>query len=107
MVGNLWSFGKAAVIGVTMEFFKVYGILLVCAGVIIVLALTLYSCVQKVKRLEKRIEGMQDEIVKRLDEMIENAGEDQKKQRRLFTESMSGLTESVTRAVCSIKSKEE
>ena len=99
-------YGKAVLFTVIMEFLKVYGILIVCAGVIVALGATLFSCVSRVRKLEKQISSMQEEIVKRLDEMNANQTDDQKKQRRLFTEGMSGLTESVTRAVFSLKEKD-
>ena len=100
-------YGKAAVKTVMMEFLKVYGILIACAGVILALAATLYSCTLKIKKLEKQLDVMQKELLGRLDELNKNNAEDQKKQRRLFTESMSGLSESVTRAVYSLKGEKD
>lgn len=90
-----------------MDFLKVYGILIVCAAFILALAATLYSCITKIRRLENEIRSMHEDINRKLDEIAEQAMEDQKKQRRLLNEGLSGLTESVTRAVFSLKNERE
>lgn len=86
-----------------VEFIKVYGVLLTCAAAILALAITLSVCVLKVKRLEKAVTELKTELLGRMDQQNKALCEEQKKERRLLNESMSNLSESVTRAVFSIK----
>ncbi len=90
-----------------IEFLKVYGVLLALAAVIIALAATLSVCVIKVKRLEGAVNDLKKEILERMDRNDKAFSEEQKKERRLLNESMSNLSESVTRAVFSIKAQAE
>ncbi len=88
-----------------IEFLKVYGVMLALIALIFALAWTLTSCVSKVKRLEKTVFDLRKEILDRMDESNRALYEEQKKERRLLNESMSNLSESVTRAVFSIKAE--
>lgn len=88
-----------------IEFLKVYGVLLACAAAIIALVLTLFSCMMKVRQLEKAVHEMKTEILSRMDQQDLAISQEQKKERRLLNESMSNLSESVTRAVFSIKAE--
>ena len=90
-----------------MEFLKVYGILLVCVAAILALGCTLSMCVIKVKKLEKAVSDLKTEILARMDEHDKSFSQEQKKERRLLNESMSNLSESVTRAVFSVKAEEK
>ena len=53
---------KAVLCTVIREFLQVYGILIVCAGVIVALGATLFGCVSRVRKLEKQISSMQEEF---------------------------------------------
>lgn len=88
-----------------MEFFRVYGVLLACVAAILALSATLAACVGRVKKLERAIEAMKKELLTRLDEQQKTLYEEQKKERRLLNEGMANLTESVTRAVFSVKAE--
>ncbi len=88
-----------------IEFLKAYGLLLVLIGLIFALAATLTSCVSKVKKLEKTVLEQKKEILDKIDEINRTLSEEQKKERRLLNESMSNLSQSVTRAVFSIKTE--
>ena len=88
-----------------MEFLDTYGVLITCAFAIIALTCALVVCVMKVKRLEGAVYELRKEILSRMDQQDKAIAEEQKKERRLLNESMSNLSESVTRAVFSIKSE--
>ncbi len=88
-----------------IEFLKVYGVMLALIALIFALAWTLTSCVLKVKKLEKIVLDLKKEILDRMDETNRTLSEEQKKERRLLNESMSNLSQSVTRAVFSIKTE--
>lgn len=88
---------------VVTEFLRLYGVLLTCAVVIVALAAVLCACVLKVKKLESAVREMKKELLDRMDRQEKAMTEEQKKERRLLNESMSNLSESVTRAVFSIK----
>lgn len=92
---------------VIIEFLKAYGILISCAAAIIALASALCVCVLKVKKLESAVLELKEEILKRMDQHDKSFIEEQKKERRLLNESMSNLSESVTRAVFSIKAEDK
>ena len=88
-----------------IEFLKAYGLLLALIGLIFALAATLISCVSKVKKLEKTVLELKKELLDKIDEINRTLSEEQKKERRLLNESMSNLSQSVTRAVFSIKTE--
>ena len=88
-----------------IEFLKAYGLLLALIGLIFALAATLISCVLKVKKLEKTVLELKKEFLDKIDEINRTLSEEQKKERRLLNESMSNLSQSVTRAVFSIKTE--
>ncbi|MBQ3231490.1 MAG: hypothetical protein IJB25_06410 [Clostridia bacterium] len=90
-----------------IEFLKVYGVLLSCIAAILALACTLCLCVMKVKKLEGAVEEMKKELLEKMDNQEKEFLQEQKKERRLLNESMSNLSESVTRAVFSIKAQGE
>ncbi|MBQ1257632.1 MAG: hypothetical protein IIW08_09500 [Clostridia bacterium] len=88
-----------------MEFLNTYGVLLTCAAAILALSCALIVCVIKVKRLEQAVYALKNAILDRMDQHDKAVVEEQKKERRLLNESMSNLSESVTRAVFSIKAE--
>ncbi len=90
-----------------IEFLKVYGVLLTCIAAIFALAVTLCNCVLKVKKLETSVTELKKELLDRMDRQDKAILEEQKKERRLLNESMSNLSESVTRAVFSIKAEDK
>lgn len=90
-----------------IEFLKVYGVLLTCVATIFALAATLCACVLKVKKLETAVSDLKKEVLERMDRHDRAILEEQKKERRLLNESMSNLSESVTRAVFSIKAEDK
>ena len=79
--------------------------MLTLVALIFAMAFTLASCISKVKRLEKMVLTFKKEVLDRMDEANRTLSEEQKKERRLLNESMSNLSESVTRAVFSIKAE--
>lgn len=86
-----------------IEFLKVYGALLACVCVILAMGATLAVCVSKVKKLECAVSELKNDILARLDAQEKATAEDKKKERRLINESMANLSESVTRAVFTLK----
>lgn len=90
-----------------IEFLKVYGVLLTCVAAIFALAAALCTCVLKVKKLETAVAELKKEVLDRMDKLDKTITEEQKKERRLLNESMSNLSESVTRAVFSIKAEDK
>lgn len=90
-----------------IEFLKVYGVLLTCVAAIFALAAALCTCVLKVKKLETAVAELKKEVLDRMDRQDKAILEEQKKERRLLNESMSNLSESVTRAVFSIKAEDK
>ena len=90
-----------------IEFLKVYGVLLSFIAVSLALACTLCLCVMKVKKLEGAVEEMKKELLEKMDNQEKEFLQEQKKKRRLLNESMSNLSESVTRAVFSVKAQSE
>ena len=88
-----------------IEFLQTYGVLISCAFAILALTCALLICVMKVKRLEGAVCELKKEILSRMHQQEKAAAEERKKERRLLNESMSNLSESVTRAVLSIRSE--
>ena len=104
-MNNLYE--RAVFFAVVIEFLKVYGVLLSCIAAILALACTLCLCVMKVKKLEGAVKEMKKELLEKMDNQEKEFLQEQKKERRLLNESMSNLSESVTRAVFSIKVQSE
>lgn len=90
-----------------IEFLKVYGVLLACVCVILAMGATLSMCVCKVKKLEKTVCELKNDLMARMDEQEKSLSEDRKKERRLINESMANLSESVTRAVFTLKAEKD
>ncbi len=88
-----------------IQFLKVYGILLMCAGAVIVLTALVSGCIVRMKQLEKRVSDMEDALFVKLKEAQDQTKDDQKKQRRLINESIAGLSESMTRAILTINER--
>lgn len=91
----------------TVEFLKVYGILMGCAAAIVVLTAIVTYCVIRMKQLEKRVNDMERTLSDKLAKAQDDAKDDQKKQRRLINESIAGLSESMTRAILTMNEKGE
>ncbi len=79
----------------------VYGLLLLFAGSTVALTCFLLNSAERIKKLEMRLVLLEE----KLDAYGEKAGDDSRRSRRLLTESVSGLNESVTRAVLSLADK--
>lgn len=79
----------------------VYGLLILFAGSTVALTCFLLNSAERIKKLEMRLVLLEE----KLDAYGEKAGDDSRRSRRLLTESVSGLNESVTRAVLSLADK--
>lgn len=88
-----------------IEFLKVYGVFIGLAALVVFMGATLYACISKVRRLENAVDALKKEVLEKIDETNRTISEEQKKERRLLNESMSNLSESVTRAVFSVKAE--
>ncbi|MBQ9856227.1 MAG: hypothetical protein IJO53_08550 [Clostridia bacterium] len=88
------------------DFLKVYGLLLSLALAVVLLTAIIVGCILRLKQLEKRVSDMEAALTDRMDKAFENALSDQKKQRRLLSESMANLSESMTRAILTMNKRD-
>ena len=82
-----------------LQFLRVYGALMACAAASVVLAAVMASCTLRMKRLEKRVSEMEEALQKRMDDESRKNREDALRQRRVLSENMANLSESMTRAI--------
>ncbi len=80
------------------EFLLVYGLLILFAVSAVALTCFLANSAEKNKALQARVRSLEE----KLDAFSERAGDESRKQRRLLTESVSGLNESMTRAILAL-----
>lgn len=82
-----------------LRFLRVYGALMACAAAIVVLTVVMAGCTLRMKRLEKRVSEMEEALQRRMDEESRKNREDALRQRRVLSENMANLSESMTRAI--------
>lgn len=82
-----------------LQFLRVYGALMACAAAIVTLAAVIAGCALRMKRLERRVSEMEEALKKRMDDESRKNREDALRQRRVLSENMANLSESMTRAI--------
>ena len=82
-----------------LTFLHAYGILILSCALIIYGAAALSMCATRTKRMEERMDKIQQAISGTVDALRTEAQENDEKQRRVLSKNMENFSESVTRAI--------
>lgn len=85
-----------------LEFMKVFGALVLCVLLVIVMAVIMADCALRMRRMEKRMVDLEEFIRTSLSGVRSESRADNFKQRRVMSENMANFSESMTRAILSL-----
>lgn len=88
------------------EFLGTFGIMILCALIIGAVVFIVSSYLVKLRRLEQQIQEFKTEVNARLDRFERETKEDFAKERHMINESLSGISETVMRAVLTVAGRD-